>query len=328
LIGSNQYRDYLIHKIYQDSPSIVWQKYIFGYHGLNWLLRSSKGTADLCVAVLPDDKESSIRHKFDFKSFESIGHLIDVSQPWDVIRKSFSKNARRTERQIQENKLSYRISKDIKDFDFFYHRMYAVYAKLLFGPFAILLTYEKVREYFERGFLMFILQDEKPIAGRLAYPDGETLVCQFFGLLDGDKNYARIGAQRALYYFTIEYSKSIGLNLIDPKSSRAFLDDDVYRHKREWGSEICRCLDLKSSVYFFNLGSAAQVHRFYEQNPLVISTDNGLGVVVGQPASAVTGDATYIKKLSDNYFAPGLYEAYVLTENSPVPQRFPLASKK
>ena len=323
-VGGNQYRDYLTQKMYRDSATILWQQNIFSIYGVQRLISQSPAVCDLLVAVLPESKEHFLKNKYSYKSYESIGHLIDVSNPWDVIRNSFGKNARRTERQIQEYGLSYRISNELEDFDYFYDRIYVPYLKMQFGMLAILHSRDEVKKYFDRGFLMFVIRNGVRIAGRLAYRDGSKLVCQFFGLLDGNKLYARIGAQRALYYFTIQYCKLIGIETIDPLSSRAFLNEAVYRHKREWNSHVLKSADLEYAVYFFNVGGLSKTCCFYEKNPLIISTDDGLGFLVGKQEIDSTDVENIKNKLIEKYFAPGLSVAYLITEQTNVPQIFSL----
>lgn len=315
-VGSNHYRDYLIHKMYEDSPRILFQKRVWGIFGLHHLIERYRDQADLLIAVLPQDKEQLLKGRFQFKSYESVGHTMNITAPWEEIRQTFGKNPKETERKIKKNNLSYRISKTPEEFDMFYERMYVAHIQRQFGSLAQLKSYEVVRSYFDRGFLLFVLHDELPIAGLVAYPDGEKLAFRDVGLLDGDKAFAQIGAQSAIYYFTILHAKSLGLRSIDFRSSYPFLNDGVFRHKREWGSEISVNKELHSAVYFFTLGAPSQVAQFFKINPMVISCGPHLGVVIAPAGAMMEDDASNQKYLSNKYSAPGLCELHALSEVS------------
>jgi hypothetical protein len=63
--------------------------------------------------------------------------------------------------------------------------------------------------------------------------------------------------------------------------SAPFLNDGVYRNKREWGATVLPDNESRTWVYFFHAAPSEKIAHFFEINPTIVHSDKGLKGVVG-----------------------------------------------
>jgi hypothetical protein len=200
------------------------------------------------------------------------------------------------------------------DFDLFYHRMHLPHIKSQFGDYAEIDSYEDMRKYFLKGFLLFVGMDGLKIAGGLCLIENGTLFFRRTGVLDGDEGYRRRGAQFALYYFIIRYAWEHGLEKVDTMKSDPFLNDGVYRTKREWGASVYPDDEAKATVLYFIPRYTTEIAYFFEHNPVVILGEDGLFGLTG--CNEMCKHAMLNKQeLSKKYYSPGLKGLITLASN-------------
>lgn len=314
LIDNSPYKEVIQSRMYEAPPRVlrrcrIWNRSIIKY------IRNSSEKLDMCVAILPLIYDQNLENMYDFKGQRRVLQSLDISDSWENIRRLFHKNPIEVERKIRKYNLLNKISNSMEDFDLFFHRMYLPLIDKQFRNSSIIDSYQKMKDIFLNGFLLFVMEDGKAIAGGLCLRKDNVLFFERIGVLDAGETYLKKGAQSAVYYFVIRHAKDLGLQKVDLTTSRSFLNDGVYRHKREWGAAVYP--DDKSSgwMYFFNLGCSEKVFRFYERNPVIINTEEGLKGVVGieRGKEFTTKDK---KELSDRFYSPGLKSLLVITPYS------------
>ena len=310
---------YLLHKVF-DGPVRVIRKRRIRIPALRKTIRSSAEDIDLCIAVLPGKYEPEFRGLYTFRGQEYVRQIIDTSGPWDEIRRRFHRNKRKLSNSLHEN-YHYRVSVDIKDFDFFYHRMHLPLIKKRFGDFSLVDSYDEMKHFFLKGFLLLISSNERIVAGSLCMVENRVLVARRAGVLDGDPEHIRRGAQAALSYCRLLFAKEQGIQKVDTMKSLPFLNDGVYKAKREWGAEVCPDDESQSWVYFFIPRYTQEVVRFFQDNPVIIHTEGGLKGVVGVTDGAGLSEETG-KALAKHFSAPGLKGLLLLTPSSTAPLEF------
>jgi hypothetical protein len=193
--------------------------------------------------------------------------------------------------------------------------MYLPHIKKQFDEISIIDTYEEMKFYFLRGFLLFVMADEQSISGGLCLIENDTFIFRRLGVLDGDKKHLKKSAQSAIYYFILRHATEEGFKKVDLMKSRSLLMDGVYRTKREWGAAVYPDGESKKWVYFFNVSRSPQVIKFFEDNPVIIHTKEGLRGLVGKAdcleGSMLSSDT--IKDLLHRYHCPGLNGLTVMT---------------
>ncbi len=307
---------YLLHKVF-DGPVRVIRKRRIRIPALRKTIRSSAEDIDLCIAVLPGKYEPEFRGLYTFRGQEYVRQIIDTSGPWDEIRRRFHKNRKQISNSLAR-KYRYRISADIKDFDFFYRLMYLPHTRKKFGDLAKITSYEDMREKFLKGFLFVFMENNNPVAGSLCMVEDRTLIAYSSGVLGGDAGLIKSGAQMAPYYYPLLFAKEQNLEKVDTLKSHALLNSSVYKTKRSWGAAVYPDDDVKSWIYFFLPRCTEGAVSFFESSPVIIYTDKGLKGVVGM--SNDTGlSAETIKELHKQFYAPGLEGLLLLSPHAAVP---------
>ncbi len=309
---------YLLPRVYSESPTILESRRIW-VQSLKKTISNAPHSMDMCIAELPKHYESEFQSLYSFKGQEDVRQVIDTSGSMDEIVSAFHQKKRQwTNKLKQKSGLTYRISHDLKDFHMFFHRMHVPHIQNKFGGLSYLESFEEMKNLFLRGFLLLVLTGDQPIAGALCLIEGNVLIFRRTGVLDGEESYIKMGAQLALYYFNILYAKEQGIEKVDAMKSRPFLDDGVYRTKREWGATVYPDDESESWVYFFNLGPPEKSARFFERNPVIVHTKAGLKGLVGLENGSELSPGLK-SDLTHRFYAPGLEGLILLTPKSTVP---------
>ena len=288
IIGDSLFTEYLQAKMYAEPPVVV-KKWRIWNPALKKLILNPPNSIDMCIAVLPTKYESTFHGLYDFKCQGSVHQIIDTTGTWEDVRKRFSRRKRQITKDLPEKfNLGYRISNDLEDFNFFYHRMHIPHIKKQFGKLAFIDSYDAMKKIFLNGFLLLVISGKEAVAGSLCQVKDKVLISHRMGVLDGDESHILSGAQTAVSYFELIYANEQNLHSVDVGNSPPFFNDGVYRHKRDWGATVLPNEESNIWVYFFHTGSPEKIAYFYNKNPAIVYTDEGLkGVTVieGNPVA-------------------------------------------
>ena len=304
-VDNSLFTEYMLRKMYAGQPRILreWKLWI---PALRKLVRPPMLDADLCIAVLPSGCEAMLRGLYAFRGGDYVRQVIDTSADWEVIKSRFHKKKRQISNNIPaRGVMSFRISRDAGDFDFFYHRMHLPHIRKQFGERSDIDSYEFMKEYFSRGFLLLVMMDGQSVTGALSLVENGVLIFRRTGVLDGNEEHIRSGAQMALYYFQLLLAKEWRLRELDTMSCRPFLNDSVYRTKREWGAAVYPDRWTGNRVYYFVPRYSGAAARFFANNPAIVNTEDGLMGIAGMDGPAGISEETG-RDLYRRFHAPGL----------------------
>ncbi len=310
---------YMMQKIYSGTPTIV-KRWIIYIPSIKKIIRTSSHGIDMCVAVLPLSWEKKFGSLCDFKTQEWVRQSLTLSSSTDVTNERLDRKLRETGRKLRKEGFDCKISNDLHDFDTFYYDMYLPTAQKQFGDLANIEPYEELKSIFlnDRGILLFVMENGSPVAGSLRFFHDKTLIGYRLGVLHGDRDYVKRGAQSAIYYFGIRFALERSCDLVDMLGSRPFLEDGVYRHKREWGATVSHYDELKTWVFFFILDRGDKTARLFEMHPLVIDTKNGLMGLLGMVDAAELSPEKK-NELIKKHYAPGLRGLMLMSPGSSPP---------
>lgn len=193
-------------------------------------------------------------------------------------------------RRIRQNRLTFSVTKDPRQFDAFYHRMYVPYIEEVHGRSAFIWPYEVMKRKFGSCELLQVGQTGQPISGILITYAGPTPRLWSLGVRDADRRYVREGAVTALFYYSFLHLAANGYQAADIGLSRSFLDDGVLRYKRKWGGRI-----VGTSVDWFVLevlASTPGARGFLASHPFICRDGAGLSGAIfvdsdGKPSAEV-----------------------------------------
>ncbi len=312
VVGNSSFTEYLKARMYEEPPVVLQRRRIW-IPSLKKLICSKTDTFDLCIAVLPKAYESTFHGLYDYKCTEEVQQIIDTSGSWEDVRSRFSSTKRKVSNRVTERYgLGYRISTDVEEFDYFYHRMFVPHIKKRFGELSAIDSYGEMKEFFLKGRLLFVTKGSEAVAGALSLVEDGTLVFRRTGVLDGDETHIEGGGQQALYYFQLKYANEHNLRAVDTMMSAPFLNDGVYINKREWGATVMPDTKSQTWVYFFHAAPSEKTARFFENNPTIVHSDKGLKGIIGVSNDMETSISA-ISDLARRYQARGLEGFTIVT---------------
>jgi hypothetical protein len=277
----------LMARMYEQPPETIQRRRI-AIPSLGSMVRSRHGNFDLCVAVVPKRYDAALSPLCAYRGQEEVRQVIDTSGSWEDVRARFSKKRRQMTNHFGERYgLTYRISNAEEDFDLFYHRMHVPHIRRRYGDLSELDSHASMREFFLKGFVLFVLREGVPVAGALSQIQGDSILFRRSGVLDGDDTHIKGGAQTALYYFQIRHAINSGFRSLDTMKSAPFLNDGVFCHKADWGARAQQDDETRQSVLYFVPEPDARTVRFFEINPAVVCEGKGLSGVAGDPSMSV-----------------------------------------
>jgi hypothetical protein len=315
-VHNSSFNDHLAQRMYEGEPRVL-RKWRILIPRLKRMIQQNRLEFDLCVAVLPFFYDRLLGELCDFKAYEEVRQVIDTSGGWEAMRQEFGKKKRQTTNNFSERfGLSYRISKDVKDFDHFYHRMHVPHIRRRYGELSQIDSYEDMKSFFLKGLLLFVTKDDQPIAGALSLIEDKSIVFRRTGVLDGDETVVKGGAQTALYYFQLKYAADNGFRAVDAMKSAPYLNDGVFRHKAEWGA--CTLPDDEATrwVFFFGRGPNEKLAQFFDTNPIVATNAAGLRGVVGHTQSNVAA-TTVADDIQRRFHMKGLHDLRIYGPDGP-----------
>ncbi len=308
---------YVFARLYGTPPRMLkrWKVWI---PDLKRVLNKYSDSIDICIAVLPNNYESRFAGQYAFKGPDFVRQVINTSGSWEEIIKTFHQKKRQFSNNAERKfGLSYQISHDLDDFDLFYNRMHLPHIRNQFDTFADIDSYEDMRGYFLKGFLLLVVADGVKMAGALCLIENDTLIFRRSGVLDGNEEYRKKGAQLALYHFNIRYAWEQGISKVDTMGSRPFLNDGVYRTKREWGASVSPYDETDSSVYYFIPRYSPEIATLIENNPLIVQTGKGLSGLISR-SEAPNLSSEDKKDLAKKFHSPGIGSLLLLENDGSV----------
>lgn len=312
--------EYLLPKIYTGPHRIVLKRKVMIPLLSSTLKRAAESSVDLCIAVLPLRYEARFKTLCDFQGPGQVRFMLNVSgiECENDLGTPSSERWRETEKLINKYGLAYRVSRDLQDLHRFYYQMHVPLISKRHGDLAYVESFEVMKEYFSKGFLLFVTQEGHDIGGSLSWVNEDTLINRRAGVLNGDEAYIRQGVQAAWRLFSIMEARRNKLKRIDLMASHAFMKDGIYRNKRDWGAAVQIDDEQEVSMYFFNMGSPEKMARFYERNPVIVNADKGLMGVVGIGEDATAGGEGR-RALIKQFYTPGLEGLIIMMPHSKKP---------
>ena len=306
-VGEPKFRAYLFDLVFQDSPRSIRSFQAF----LPRLGRVFVTTSfDLGVALIPNRYEASLRGIYSYRATKNVRQETDISAPWEELVHSWQ-NYSETARRVRKAGLQVRISHEPRDFDFFYHHMFLPHVGKQYGQRAYVDSYEEMKPWFDRGLLVLVEEAGRTVAGGLCAVEGDTLVFYRTGVLEGDHELVRKGAQAAIYYFMLSYAKEQKLRSVNFLMSHAFVNNGVYKHKAGWGAKASPDNKAAQCLLYFVPEGNSKANLFLEKNPIIVGSEHGtLDVVTGWNGSA-EGFARAKERILRACAAPGINRLFV-----------------
>ena len=302
---------YYLQQLFSEAPTLVRDRRGL-LSGIEAML--TRHRIDLGVLELPQSEKD---RKFALAHIHSpicVRQSIDVTGDIQQVKQRFRSRYRTTfNRFSNKNPFDISISQDIQDFDHFFFDMLNPHITRQYGETAKMYTREELLKTFQEGFLMMASKDGKAVAATLCKVSGNALNYLLCGVLNGDEQHIRDGAQTALYVHMMHHARALNLQRLHLGFTKPFFNDGVFKHKRAWGADVSIHEWDTTSLHYLIPSGGRMFVDFLQHNPLIGYHDGKLtGYIADVAATASTpeGDSA-LRQLMDEFDTDGL-DGYVV----------------
>lgn len=164
--------------------------------------------------------------------------LLGVSVSMDSAIKRMSRLRKRDLSKAEKLNLGYGTSRDLANFEIFYHKMHVPFISERYLERARISPYEQQREVLEkRGELLYVKFQDNLVTACLGTlrKYGKTFSALHLGVHQDYTHLVKQGVITALYWHVINWAHSNQLSVVDFGLVRARLDDGLFSFKRQLG---------------------------------------------------------------------------------------------
>jgi hypothetical protein len=248
---------------------------VWRIHGL---LQSWRSRVDLVAARV--DRFSAVR--FPPERFLCVPEWVRMVASVKTENTFFaSSQARRNERLVKKNGLSWRVSHDPRDLTLFIERDYRPYTRARYGEDAYLRSNGWFFSRYRDGGLVWIESDSEPVAAMLFDVYGRSLRRLAVACVRGDDSLLRTGGMSATYLACFDLARRLGCDEIDFRNCRPYVNDGLLQVKRSWGGRLVEPDDLTHDLLIGWERTTPSVVRFFTESPLVIRKGSGFEAIQG-----------------------------------------------
>ncbi len=238
-VGSQVQKNYIAHLAFgaERQEELVGGRYL-------WALRGSikKNSLGCSLAVIECHRRQR-RFSEDRGDFFVPQWLCGEA---DLPLQTRGSSAKDDVRKIRRSDLHFVVTREIDEFDRFYHRMYMPYVKERHQDRTIAMSYDHMMRAARRGAceLLLVKKGDESVAGMVIRMEGQLPRLWSQGLKDGNLSHLKYGAAAATWYFASLHLRDKGFKRMHMGLSRAFLRDGVLRYKAKWGMRVRDCLPV------------------------------------------------------------------------------------
>lgn len=170
-----------------------------------------------------------------FLILPQINFSLDISDAWNSIYARMHRHKRKAIRRIEKLGYTYKITRESEKLRTFCDQMYRPRILHRHGKSAEVVSFAECERLFRSGGLLLVKLDGKSVSGAIYVHHGDELYIPMLGVEQMDNYFSK---QVAALYFTILWARKQGYKKIDYGSCRPFLNDGIFRFKKEWGMKM------------------------------------------------------------------------------------------
>ncbi len=189
---------------------------------------------------------------------EWLSGIADLVQQKNI--EDTSRSRKRDRNLMSKNDISYTVTTDTSDLDYFYDEMYGPHIQQKHGESDFFMTREKMMSKVRanRGELIMIYLGKKAVGGSfIIYEDGRPRLFSL-GVLPNDKDLMRRGVGTAIYLCSFDHLSKNGFREVHMGWSRATLSDGSLYFKQRFGLKVEETSVIGHFLRYSNSSEAAK----------------------------------------------------------------------
>jgi len=239
-----------------------------------WQLQSliNRNSDDFSLIII----ESSLANMGAYLSKDDyfIPLWLNSTVPLPLIAKN--KSAKSDVSLLNKNKLTYHVSNDIAQAEYFYKKMYLPYVSSRFAKGSVFMKQSQLLSKMEnkKAEILYVSQSHEILSGVVVDYESNIPKIWSIGVLDGEVQHLRLGVVGASYYYLGKHLFEKGYLRANFGYCRAFYNDGVFILKRKWGITIEG--GVKTGFLLKNSKRDTSINSFLKNNPFVYFKDAAL----------------------------------------------------
>ncbi len=244
-------------------------------------LRKHRHSADITVARV----DLLSRRFFPVGEYLRVPDWVRIVAPVPTSNAVFTSSSARSDmRYIAKQGLTWSVSHLPSDLEIHLARDYAPYTRLRHGGDAFVHSKSQIRKLFRQGGLLVVKKEGKPIAGLVFETRGTTLRMWTIACANGDPAHLNSRALAAIYSFSFEYARSLGLAFVDMRGCRPSTTDKLFFVKQKWGGVVRENPEIAFDYLVHWPKPNHAVVQFFSRSPLIFRDGRNLSLLAADPA--------------------------------------------
>jgi len=198
--------------------------------------------------------------------------VLDVSGSFDDFYKKMTNSAKADIKKAEKQRYTYEIVSDLDHLRFFYERMYLPLIRTRYPDTPMYIPQFLFFKWLHMiGYRLLFVKDNqgKYVSGCYFHQQGKVGSLRYNGVLDGDFELIRNGAESAIYCFFIVHAQEQKVSILDFGGVRPFFHDGLFFYKRKWGMTVEHS-DLIEEIFGLRiLSECAPLKQFLLENPFI-----------------------------------------------------------
>ena len=291
-------RKYWLMTFFREKPVItksfkisIWKIYIF--------TQNNPDKFDLILVEINRITRHFVPHGKGFILPRWFELLIDVENSLDAVARNDTK------KQINKHRLECQERFSDDDLRFFYDRMYRPYILNRHKDSSVMTDFSNFLKRFRRkdSRLFFLMKDNEPVAGSFNFRSKGMIRFSVLGILDGQKEILKMGANRVLYYYMLSYYKQENTDIINFEGTSPLLNDGLTQFKISMRAFPNRKnLYGEKSLWLLPVNETDGLRAVLKSNPFIFIAGNKIYRAVFIDSSELNYRYEFLKLLKKTRF--------------------------
>jgi len=247
---------------------------------------------------------------------EYIEMILDTSKPYKDLYNDFHRSVKKRLRRSNFFNYSFEISDELDKLKLFYNDFYIPYIQKKFDDSAIIANFSILKFNLKRGRLIFIKKDDEYIfCSLLADVHKNTVMKTHSAIKDKKINYLDKNINYISTFFSIIWAIDNNVNNLSLGLCRTFLNDGIFRHKRQWNPTVKKCNKSikgeKTGVFGLKINNySSTIKDFLTNNPFISIENNKIKAIIYKSNYKQLSDDK-IKHIKNMYNLPGISDIVI-----------------
>lgn len=265
-----------------------------------WLMEGN----DFVITQLCRSFPSYIRTRYNFKIPLWVNQVIKLPKQIETLLG----NPNLATKRKQVNKLTregytFKLSKDPDDLAYFYNELYSPNVQKSYGTRAKKVSLDDLYVWLAQGGLLFIMDNDKPVAGSIFIKIGDSYVIVLSGVLD---EVLKKNVKSLLHWTDITCAAQQGASEVDFGGSRPWTSDGVFEYKRRWEAHVRNYEPIHDNWHFYSDGLSFEKMKFINQIGFITKFHGKFyNTVINYDKSSLSQDG--LEQLADTAKRAGLH---------------------